>query len=153
MISATAAHRAAHSNRETTFGRFWVMTVNGFSLRKVDPDFIGGGHHLVYPYIPSYHIWLDLAVKKEIHFLFVHEAVELMHMLINGSKYDNAHRVANRIELWVRQGGNPTQAFYAFLREHIPAEKIDKQKIADSFTEAFERLKEISKIPTKAKLS
>ncbi len=72
-----------------------VVFVEGSIVRQyLDPDFIFGGHDLVYPYIPHNEIWLEIAMDpKELPFVFQHEFLE-RDLMKKGKNYDVAHSYA-----------------------------------------------------------
>ena len=79
-----------------------VFTVDGESVRNnYDVDFDGGGHHLVYDFIPLGEIWLEKTDKYPTKFLFTHEIVELI-LMKQGMDYDTAHEFANSVEAVIR---------------------------------------------------
>lgn len=69
--------------------------VKGDVVRKFfDPDFIFGGHHYVYSYIPQHEIWLDNKTDpKEIPFVYLHEKLE-RDLMKEGKSYEEGHEVA-----------------------------------------------------------
>lgn len=73
-----------------------VYIIDGKIVRDdIDTEFIGGGHHYVYSYIPKNEIWLeDLDDKDKI---LLHEVREREKMQ-EGWGYVKAHNRANRIE-------------------------------------------------------
>jgi|SRR3989344_3140217 len=72
-----------------------IVTIEGDIVRKyLDPEFILGGHALVYDYIPPGEIWLEHKINpEEISYILLHEEVELAHMK-EGKKYEIAHEYA-----------------------------------------------------------
>ncbi|MBI3963806.1 MAG: hypothetical protein HY341_02290 [Candidatus Kerfeldbacteria bacterium] len=60
----------------------------------LDPDFIFGGHALVYSYIPSGELWLDaLQDPREAPYHLLHERTEYT-LMRKGVPYDSAHDLA-----------------------------------------------------------
>lgn len=75
----------------------------GIVRRKLDPYFVLGGHHLVYPYIPKGEIWLDAKMPKEVlKYTLVHECVERV-LMERGVRYDTAHDYATATEKEARR--------------------------------------------------
>ncbi len=73
-----------------------VKDVDGALVRQyLDPEFIFGGHDLVYPsYIPAGEIWLDNKMDpSEREFILLHEQVE-RELMSKGKSYDVAHEFA-----------------------------------------------------------
>ena len=81
-----------------------LVHVNGRLVRKYfDPDFIFGGHHYVYPYIPVNEVWVDDAVvDAEKPFVLLHENHE-RELMKNGSTYEDGHASAMAVELIARR--------------------------------------------------
>jgi hypothetical protein len=73
-----------------------VKYVDGSIVRQyMDPEFILGGHDLVYSYIPKNEIWLDaLMDARETPYILLHEQVERDLMAGDGKNYDIAHERA-----------------------------------------------------------
>ncbi len=80
-----------------------VLYVNGTIIRRhLDPEFVSGGHDLVYGYVPKNQIWIDtITVPEEQPFVLLHEQVE-QKLMAEGKKYDNAHRFALAAEMEAR---------------------------------------------------
>ncbi len=73
-----------------------VQDVDGALVRQyLDPEFIFGGHDLVYSdYIPASEIWLDAKMDPaEREFILLHEQVERV-LMSQGKSYDVAHEFA-----------------------------------------------------------
>jgi len=89
--------------RENREGQTLVM-INGRIVRQyLDPEFILGGHDLVYPYILKGEIWLDANLDAaEIPYIFRHEVVERQYMA-QGKSYDIAHDYATAAEKDLRR--------------------------------------------------
>lgn len=84
-----------------------LYTVDGAAIRtRRDVDFIGGGHHLVYPWIPPREAWIERSLGSDGRFIAVHELVEIHEMLMRGWSYEKAHAFANRIEAAARRWGS-----------------------------------------------
>ncbi|MEK7552517.1 MAG: hypothetical protein AAB505_00190 [Patescibacteria group bacterium] len=83
-----------------------VVSVNGTVVRRyLDPEFILGGHDLVYSYIPPNEIWLDhLMDPAEIDFIFLHEKIE-RELMQQGKIYDLAHEYATIADKEARRRG------------------------------------------------
>ena len=80
-----------------------VYLVPGEDVRNnILTEFIGGGHHLVYSWIPENEIWIDTGVPEDDRpFILVHEIYEIA-LMQRGYSYDVAHDAANEIEAEVR---------------------------------------------------
>jgi len=76
-------------------GNHSIIFVKGNIIMKYfDPDFIFGGHHYVYSYIPQKEIWLDIkADKQELPFIYLHEKIE-RDLMKKGKNYEEGHEVA-----------------------------------------------------------
>ncbi|MFA6136391.1 MAG: hypothetical protein WC705_03505 [Candidatus Paceibacterota bacterium] len=72
-----------------------IVYVDGKVLREyIDPEFVMGGHGLVYSYIPENEIWIDVKVDlKEVPYILLHERVEY-DLMKKGKSYDVAHEYA-----------------------------------------------------------
>lgn len=81
-----------------------VFTVNGEFIRNTfRPDFVEGGHGLVYNWIPKDEVWLERSLSEaERFFVLAHELYE--HSLMKtGMPYDKAHEKASVYELKLRE--------------------------------------------------
>ncbi len=76
-----------------------VFIVSGMDVRNTkSPEFIGGGHDLVYDYVPKGEIWLDDEVDEtDRPFILFHEIYE-RNLMSQGWDYDRAHNSANKLE-------------------------------------------------------
>ena len=76
-----------------------VWLVDGAIIRNVeDVEFIGGGHHFRYPWIPRAEIWLEHDTSAEdIRFYLLHELHE-RGLMCAGMDYENAHAKASEVE-------------------------------------------------------
>lgn len=85
--------------KETKSDDVTRVYVKGSIIRKYfDPDFIFGGHHYVYSYIPQNEIWLDVTVDpEEIPFVYLHEKIE-RDLMKEGKNYDQGHEIALCLE-------------------------------------------------------
>lgn len=81
-----------------------VWLVDGKAVREqFNEDFIGGGHHYVYDFVPENDIWLEnTLVKDEIPFFLLHEMHEENKMR-SGAEYQKAHNDASAVELEARK--------------------------------------------------
>jgi hypothetical protein len=72
-------------------GKLTIFLVDGKIAREYfDPEFILGGHELVYSYIPKNEIWIDIkSDPAEFPYTFIHEATERNLMKV-GKNYDIA---------------------------------------------------------------
>ena len=76
-----------------------IKYINGSVVRQyLDPEFVFGGHDLVYSYIPKNEIWIDNKMEpKELPHILIHEAIERK-LMAEGKLYDTAHEYANTYE-------------------------------------------------------
>lgn len=75
-----------------------VKLVDGAKVRAKHIDFVAGGHHLRYKWIPSGQVWIEKNLKGcDREATILHEVVEIREMR-NGLSYEAAHRVANSFE-------------------------------------------------------
>jgi len=103
-----------------------VWLVDGKVIRdSLDTDFMGGGHHERYQWIPEGEVWLEAGLDPmDIKFLLLHELCERAHM-INGMEYEEAHARANQREAWARQHPQFVEECIArVLLKNIKAEKV-----------------------------
>ncbi|MFZ5932667.1 MAG: hypothetical protein ACOYT7_01080 [Patescibacteria group bacterium] len=86
-----------------------LWLVDGTSLRggakAGDVDFTMAGHGFRYLYIPLGEIWIDAVYKNTLDFwpTIWHEYLE-RNLMAKGMDYDNAHDIAHRLEIVLRQG-------------------------------------------------
>jgi|SRR5579859_5087665 len=81
-----------------------VWRVDGKVVRdNWKTDFVEGGHHYVYAWIPKGEIWIADCVDDEIPFLLTHEYTEMCLMRDRCVPYLHAHSLANRAEWRARQ--------------------------------------------------
>ncbi len=79
-----------------------LYKVDGVHVRSQHADFIGGGHRIVYRFVPAREIWIDGSVKEWLGHLASHELFEVLLMQLRGWKYDRAHAAANMLEQELR---------------------------------------------------
>ena len=117
--------------KKTRKGKYDIVFVDGKTVRKfIDPEFIFGGHSLVYDYIPKNEIWIDSAAdKNEIPFILEHEIFE-SELMKSGKKYDCAHEYANAKEKELRF--EKIGASYPGF-ESYPFTKFSNRKLAEKF--------------------
>jgi len=66
-------------------------------------DFVEGGQHGRYPFIPKDEVWVDKHLdKSQRPFVIAHELHERGKMLGQGKSYDKAHEEANKFERKLR---------------------------------------------------
>jgi len=77
-----------------------ICLVNGRCVEKnKDMDFVEAGHDLVYKYIPTKTIWIDLNLDAgEFKYLIVHEFIERKLMSERKLTYAKAHKIASDFE-------------------------------------------------------
>ncbi len=88
----------------------------GIVRRSLDPDFVSGGHYLVYPdYIPKGEIWLDGKFDpRELPYILTHESTECR-LMRQGASYIHAHDKALHTEKLARVRNG-----HAFFIPHNP---------------------------------
>lgn len=80
-----------------------VYTVDGgFVRNRCDVDWIGGGHQLVYRWMPRGEAWVE-NLGGDGKFIAGHELSEIFDMLSKGWSYEKAHAKANRVETAARR--------------------------------------------------
>ena len=96
-----------------------VWTVDGEVVRnKYKTDFIEGGHGYVYAWVPNDEIWLEFGIdKKEMPLLILHEFVEYIIMKYDKMKYDDAHKIAAKVEFKHRDDGFSKEDVLAMTKE------------------------------------
>ena len=87
----------------------WLQTplgtaylVDGPAVRAKHVDFIGGGHHWVYSWLPAGQIWIERSTNQEQRLLLAHELVEVLAMKYLKVDYDRGHEIANGVEKSLR---------------------------------------------------
>src|SRR3989344_6555435 len=96
-----------------------LVSVDGQLVRQyLDPEFILGGHDLVYDYIPTVEIWIDAKLDPaEFPYLIEHERVE-RELMAKGKSYDSAHDFALAADKELRRregvGSYPSEPGYPF---------------------------------------
>ncbi|MBI5358052.1 hypothetical protein HZB69_00255 [Candidatus Amesbacteria bacterium] len=78
-----------------------IWVVNGRLVRSdYFIDFVEGGHHLIYPWVPEKEVWLDDDLKpSEFPFVLLHELHERS-LMAKGWTYDKAHTDSSKIEFY-----------------------------------------------------
>ncbi len=110
---------------------FDLWKVDGPHIRAQWADFIGGGHHLAYRFVPKRDAWIDSSVKEWLGYLASHELFEMLLMNMHGWSYDRSHAAANMLEQELRsvaelQGMNEERlrrSWFYHLAERFPAGK------------------------------
>ena len=76
-----------------------IWLVNGRLIRSdFFIDFVDGGHHLIYPWIPQNEVWIDDDLQpNEYPFVILHELHE-RELMAKGWTYNKAHASASKIE-------------------------------------------------------
>ncbi len=90
-----------------SYGQYNIFLVNGFGVRdRYKTDFIEGGNHAVYPWIPYNELWVEVTLHEEEYpFIIGHESVEDYVISKFGWTYDRAHRLASLVEYKMRERG------------------------------------------------
>lgn len=118
-----------------------IAYVDGSIVRQyIDPEFIFGGHDLVYSYIPEKEVWVDgIMDKRELPYVLFHEESERK-LMTTGKNYDVAHEYASAAEREMRRlegvGFYPGDANYHFrnlktkkiIKKHYVIRKIKKNQ-------------------------
>ena len=106
------AHPKVYAKRYGKIDGLDVWLVNGDEVRnRYKTDFIEGGHGLVYSWVPNNEIWLELGMHQdEYPYVLLHEYVERVLMKTREMKYDEAHRIAAKVEFAMRKKGEFTKA-------------------------------------------
>lgn len=121
----------------TTVGKFKVYAVDGEKVRLNDfADFVHGGNHEVYPFIPEGEIWVEHNLGNPAAGLVtLHELVEQAWMK-GGMTYGEAHIRALEVERYVRKHPKNLKRLCLMAacgkKFRVKSEKriIDKQKDA-----------------------
>lgn len=76
-----------------------VVYVDGSKIRRfIDPEFVQGGHWLVYSYIPKDQVWIDATMDPRDYLpIRIHEFDEANSMSL-GLDYNPAHEMAMKLE-------------------------------------------------------
>jgi hypothetical protein len=100
-----------------------VWLVDGEYVREhYDLEYVAGGHHYRYPFIPEPEVWLDETLNnREIPPTLLHELHERKRMKIDGWDYDTAHAEASRIEA---EGRSVRQNLKQMLAEEIKEQTV-----------------------------
>lgn len=112
-----------------------VYIVSGKQVRdKHHADFMGGGHHYAYNFIPKNEIWLEeLEPTSEMHMILCHEMVELLLMKKLGKDYPNSHKIANNIEAKLREGQKPDEVFGGFIKTYFSNDEDTLKLLVSSY--------------------
>ncbi len=82
-------------------------------------DFMDGGHHLIYPWVPEKEVWIDDdLVPKEYPYVILHELHERM-LMAKGWSYNKAHPDSSKIELYCHHHSHHLKDELACLGWHI----------------------------------
>jgi hypothetical protein len=118
-----------------------IFQVDGPTIRNnILADFIAGGHHLVYDFIPENEIWIEYEHSvDEQRKILAHELVERMLMKHHGMRYIEAHNKANKVETQLRSSDdNPDKIldiFNKFCHENF--KKPELQNMGRQLTLAY----------------
>jgi hypothetical protein len=107
---AAGKHQSAMA-AETNFRRYWrqesgiqVMLVRGKAVRDwIWTDFVQGGHHLVYDFIPRGQIWIDNALVAEEFLPTVRHELYELRLMSQGMSYAEAHERSSLAEVEFRR--------------------------------------------------
>lgn len=88
----------------TTTTGLKIYLINGRLVRSAFfIDFMDGGHHFVYPWVPQDEIWIDDDLSpSEYPFVILHELFERQ-LMSEGHSYNYSHPKASKIELECHQ--------------------------------------------------
>ncbi len=81
-----------------------VWSVRGEVVRDdLDVDFVAGGHHWRYGFIPESEVWIEQTMStRDFILTAAHEVIERF-MMRRGLDYDKAHEAANAMERRLRE--------------------------------------------------
>jgi hypothetical protein len=99
-----------------------VWLVNGHKVRDLYKcDFIEGGQPAVYSWVPNNEIWIEKGphLNTEAPLLILHEFVEFIIMKYNKMKYDEAHKIAAKIEFKHRSKSFSKEDALALTKEKV----------------------------------
>ena len=92
-----------------------VFTVDGgFVRNRCDVDFIGGGHQLVYKWMPRGEAWVE-NLGGDGKFIAAHELSEIFDMLTKGWSYEKAHAKANQVEKAARRAWRHNESAWGII--------------------------------------
>jgi len=113
--------------------------VDGGKVRNNDEaEFIGGGHHLVYKWMPDNEVWLEETFPKDERVFFsMHELLEYLTMKYDKYSYDKSHDIANHYEGLLRQ--NPDH-YKAIIKSYVDDDFNDKEDLKDVIIEFWEKI-------------
>lgn len=83
-----------------------IRFVDGGKVRdNLSTEFVLGGHHYRYNFIPEDEIWIErlIADDQDRLAIIAHEIIERALMKSRGMKYDAAHETANKFEIAMRR--------------------------------------------------
>lgn len=111
-------------------GPLTICTINGKIVRRhIDPEFVLGGHDLVYNYIPKNEVWIDGKMDpREFPLVLAHELDERTRMEKEGLPYEIAHEYATVVERILRRkegAAFPGEWKYPFY--DLPSQEIIKK--------------------------
>lgn len=85
--------------RDGKSNKIEIDLIRGDLFREAIPKFTEGGHHFVYNNIPENKVYIDDdSEEDEIIFFIIHEVYEREEMLMNGLTYNEAHKLASKVE-------------------------------------------------------
>lgn len=81
-----------------------VRLVSGNEVRNDHVEFTLGGHQRVWKYIPEDEVWIEDGVRDDdLVATMCHELVERTVMKFKGWTYEQAHDLANEVEVAIRK--------------------------------------------------
>lgn len=122
----------------TLVGR--VYNVDGVAMRQKRALAIGGGHHLVYRWVPRNEVWIERmrGGARDERCILAHEMAEILLMRVRGWSYDRAHDAANRVEQQLRAGRDANATFARFVKRYFPrADAATVRLVASDLTRSF----------------
>ena len=114
-----------------------IKIVSGKETRdKYGVDFIGGGHTMVYKFIPKIEIWIeDIKPVSERNKILAHEMLEICLMHKKHLTYDKAHAIANEYESMLRKGDKPESVFKKYVDKHLDGDEETYELIIKNYGE------------------
>lgn len=83
--------------------RVMIVDGNWVKINCNEPDFVEGGNDAYYKFIPKGEVWVDATLDANVHkYVAYHELIERYLMIFHKMKYEDAHEIANDIEMSVR---------------------------------------------------
>jgi len=86
-------------------GEYTIWAVDQAKVKVLfDPDFTEGANGLARKYCPRYEVWIsNTMLGDQAPFIIIHEFTEIG-LMEEGMSYEDAHNIANAIEMACRRG-------------------------------------------------